>query len=219
MPKIEYLDPEIANEGQRADAAFVAPVRPHVWDYAQLKEHPTYGKYFAPKAFSPWPAWIYNHKTGESKVVDNPMEASQHGVQFNRNLRHPDYQWTGDWQAEPPKDKAKPSINDTGKSVVTASAERATADSMTKILQQLVAGKSPDVAPEISAAISQDQEYQDYLAFKRAKAAASAEPVASISLPDEKEILIGLAKEKNIHVDKRWGLDKIKSALDEAGAD
>jgi hypothetical protein len=223
MPKIEYLDPEIANEGERADAAFAAPRRPHVWDYAQLKEHPHYGQYWAPKPFSPWPAVIYNHKTGEEKTVKDGKEAMEYGVGFNRNLRHPDYEWTGDWQAEPRKD-LKPNIHVTGKSLVTASAERVTADSMTKILHKLAEGKAtPEVSPAIAEAISADKEYQEYLAFKRAQAAvksgtASIEtdenPVAHEA--DPKSGLVQLAKEKGIHVDKRWGLDRIQAALDSA---
>lgn len=218
MPKIQYLDPEIANEGERADAAFVAPVRPHVWDYAQLKEHPHYGQYFVPRpaASAPWPAWIYNHKTGESKIVKDAKEALQYGVGFNKNLRHPDYEWTGDWQAEPPKD-SKPNIHDTGKTVVGVSAERSTADSMTKILQKLAEGKSgSDVSPAIAEAISADKDYQEYLAFKRARAAAQPEAGAETPTVDEKELLIGLAKEKEIHIDKRWSLERIKSELDKA---
>lgn len=218
MPKIQYLDPEIANEGERADTAFIAPRRPHVWDYAQLKEHPTYGKWFTDKPFEAFPAWIYNHKTGDKKIVETAKEALTYGVGFNRNLRHPDYEWTGDWQAEPPKG-AKPSVHDTGKSVVTASAERVTADSMTKILQNLAGGRAEAVPHDDMTA---DKEYQEYLAFKRARAAVQEAPAETEPKPvavDEKEILISLAKEKNIHVDKRWGLDKIKAALDDAGED
>lgn len=220
MPKIEYLDPEIANEGERADSAFVVSPKPHVWDYAQLKEHPHYGQYWAPKAFQPWPAWIYNHKTGEKKVVDNAMEAAQHGIRFNKALRHPDYEWTGDWQAEPRKD-LKPNINETGKSLVTASAERITADSMTKILQRLAEGKAGnEVSPAIAEAINADKDYQEYLAFKRARAAVQVEPespsVEDNELLVDKDAMVRLAKEKGIHVDKRWSLDRIKSALDEA---
>src|ERR1700729_1696296 len=111
MSKIEYLDPEIANEGQRADEAFVVPKRPHVWDYAQLKEHEHYGKYFADKPFRPFPAWIYNHKTGESKIVGDEKTASQYGVSYNTTARFHHYECTGDWMDEPRKDqKADTSI-------------------------------------------------------------------------------------------------------------
>ncbi len=227
MPKIEYLDPEIANEGERADAAFAAPRRPHVWDYAQLKEHPHYGQYWAPKPFSPWPAVIYNHKTGEEKTVKDAKEALEYGVGFNKNLRHPDYEWTGDWQAEPRKDQ-KLSIHVTGKSLVTASAERVTADSMTKILQKLADGKSTsEVSPAIAEAISADKDYQEYLAFKRAQAAVGTKAVSATvetepsihevsTESNKKEALVSQAKEKGIHVDKRWGLDRIQAALDSA---
>lgn len=221
MPKIEYLDPEIANEGQHAESAFAISPRPHVWDYAQLKEHPHYGQYWAPKPFSPWPAVIYNHKTGEDRIVKDAKEALDYGVGFNKNLRHPDYEWTGDWQAEPRKDQ-KPNIHVTGKSLVTASAERVTADSMTKILQRLAEGKAAsEVSPAIAEAISADKEYQDYLAFKRAQAGVKSAPVedgdeAQAPEPDQKAGMVKLAKEKGIHVDKRWGLDRIQAALDSA---
>lgn len=222
MAKIEYLDPEIANEGERADAAFVAPKRVHVWDYAQLKEHEHYGKYFVQKPFRAFPAWIYNHKTGETKIVGDAKAAAQYGVSYNTTARFHHYECVGDWMDEPPKN-AKADVTSTGKSLVSASASQAantTADTMAQILKKLIADKA---SPELSEAISADKEYQEYLAFKRAqsKKVAQVEPVtleAKTWVPpvDEKALLIEAAESRNIKVDKRWSIDRIKSELDKA---
>jgi hypothetical protein len=222
MPTIEYLDPEIANEGQRADDAFVVSPKPHVWDYAPLKEHKHYGKYFAPKPFREWPAVIYNHKTGEEKTVGDAGAAARYGVSYNRDTRFPHYVCTGDWKDEPKSQKID--FKAAGKSLVTASAAQSTSDTMTEILKRLI---ESNTAP--SSAMAEDKEYQDYLAFKRMQASAPkevvvvAEPVIERSEPeeefelsegDQKEILVGLAKEKGIKADGRWSLDRLKAELD-----
>lgn len=220
MQKIEYLDPEIANEGQRADAAWVPSPKPHVWDYAPLKEHPHYGQYFAAKPFKEWPAMIYNHKTGEEKIVGDAKTAAQYGVSYNRNTRFPQYVCDGDWKDEPRT--IKPDLHAGGKSLVTANATQAantTAETMAEILKRLIEGKA---APEIATAVSQDKEYQDYLAFKRMQAAQTdpaATPIVEAAEPmpsdaEQKAILVGLAEEREIKVDKRWSLERLKAELD-----
>lgn len=214
MSKIEYLDSEIANEGQRADDAFVAPKRPHVWDYAQLKEHEHYGKYFAERPFRAFPAWIYNHKTGEIKIVGDAKAAAQYGVSYNTTARFHHYECTGDWMDEPRKD-TKPDVTTAGKSLVSISASQAantTADTMAQILKKLIADKT---SPELSEAISADKEYQNYLAFKRAQSKKA--PVEAVEEAiDEKALLIEAAASRDIKVDKRWSIDRIKSELDKA---
>lgn len=221
MPKIEYLDPEIAGEGERADNAFVAPKRPHVWDYAQLKEHEYYGKYFADRPFRAFPAWIYNHKTGETKIVGDAKAAAQYGVSYNTTSRFHHYECTGDWMDEPKKGM-KADVTISGKSLVSASSAQAantTAETMAQILQKLIADKA---SPELSEAISADKEYQEYLAFKRAQSKKAPvedtllEFKAEFPAIDEKAILIEAAASRDIKVDKRWSIDRIKSELDKA---
>lgn len=218
MPKIDYLDPEIANEGQSADAPWVPSPRPHVWDYAPLKEHPHYGQYFAARPFRAFPAWIYNHKTGESKVVGSAKEADQYGVSYNTTARFHHYECVGDWMDEPAKG-LKADVTIAGKSLVTASSTQAantTAETMAQILQKLIADKA---SPGLADTISADKEYQDYLAFKRAQSKKAPVEVAAkedVETFDEKALLIEAAASRDIKVDKRWSIDRIKSELDKA---
>lgn len=214
MTKIEYLDPEIANEGLSADEAPDIE-EPHINDYATLKKHKHYRRYFKPYIFQPYPAYIYHATQGE-KLVGDAKTAAQYGVSYNKEDSH----WVceGEWKVKPVvARKANP--NDTGKTLVNATAQQAamgTNELMAQILQQLVKGQG-SVAPALATAIGDDKEYQDYLAFKKMKAQAE-KPILDIDLPpvDEKALLIEAAESRDIKIDKRWSIDKIKAELDKA---
>jgi hypothetical protein len=84
MSAVEYLDPEIANEGSSAnnwtpgewtnapnaaDEEWQPDIDPpHINDYAAFKKHKHYRQYFRPYRYTPFPAWMY-HKTLEPKIV------------------------------------------------------------------------------------------------------------------------------------------------------
>src|ERR1700733_1606451 len=98
-PKIEYLDPEIANEGISVNnwspgAWTNAPAAegeeyqpdvepPHNNDYAALKKHKHYKQYFRPYRYQPFPAFVY-HQTLGSKVVKTKEEAIALGPEWTR---------------------------------------------------------------------------------------------------------------------------------------
>jgi len=80
---VEYLDPEIAGEGQSANNwtpgtwANDVPAGeewqpdiepPRINDYAAFKKHKHYGKYFRPYRYTPFPALVYHLKLGEKHV-------------------------------------------------------------------------------------------------------------------------------------------------------
>lgn len=218
MLKVEYLDPEIANEGSSADAP--VPMEPaHVFDYAPLRTHKTYAKYFAPHTYQRYPA-IFYHKNGEQRIVATHDEASELA-----GVRPVKGGWVcdGDWfDTESDAHPVKPAIDGAGKSLVAASASQVaggTNEIMAQILQKLTDNGVPSnkVVPAIAAAMAEDKEYQDYLAFKRMRDASLTADVIDLPADDQKAILIELAKEKGIKLDKRWGLDTIKAELDKFG--
>jgi hypothetical protein len=224
MQKIEYLDPEIANEGSHAeDMSDLEP--PHVYDYAAFKTDKHYKRYFKPYVFQPFPAWIY-HATEEAKMVGDAKTAASYGVSYIKGDDHNEARWecSGEWKVRPVvKPKAK--ATDGGKTLVTASSQQqqvSTNELMAKILAQITAGNMP--LPNVAKA---DPEFAEFLEYKKWKASqaerseqpkAAAEPAKApaleLSEAEQKEILVGLAKEKEIHVDKRWSLDRIKETLD-----
>jgi hypothetical protein len=86
------------------------------------------------------------------------------------------------------------------------------------VVRELRKNNTPDV--------KSDPDYTVYLEFKAWKesqgktiAPVHVEEVgaAPLSADEQKAILLELAAENNVKVDKRWGLDKIKDALDKAG--
>lgn len=213
MTKIEYLDPEIANEGLSADD-MPEIEEPHINDYATLKKHKHYKRYFKPYVFQPFPAFIY-HKTDGEKLVGDAKTAAQYGVSYNKEDSH----WVceGDWKVKPVVAR-KASPTDTGKTLVNATAQQAamgTNELMAQILQQLVKGQG-SVAPALATAIGEDKEYQDYLAFKRMQAGEAPKAILDADLPpvDEKALLIEAAESRDIKIDKRWSVDRIKTELD-----
>lgn len=211
MPNIEYLDPEIANEGVSADSP--VPMEPaHVFDYAPLRTHKTYAKYFAPHTYQRYPA-IFYHKNGKQRAVTNHEEASElAGVRPIKGGWVCDGEW---FDSEADAHVVKSPLDGAGKSLVAASATQVaggTNEIMAAILQKLTDGGVPSskAVPAIAAAMAEDEEYQAYLAFKRMRDAKPAEPGPI----DEKALLIEAAASRDIKIDKRWNIDRIKEELD-----
>src|SRR5262249_36943335 len=84
----QYLDQEIANEGQKAvllsDGEVVSynppPVKPAYPDWSEIK---SIKKYFHRVGYQAFPAWFY-HPSGEERIRKNPHEASAIGIVFRR---------------------------------------------------------------------------------------------------------------------------------------
>lgn len=217
-----YLDPEIANEGEAATmwhpGAGPAPI-PDM--QKMLGNHKHYGRYFAPYIFRPFPSDIY-HATEPKKTVKNAKEANEYGVSYvtDENGANGHYLTTGEWKTYP-VGKQKPNTSGAGKNVVSAERAQggASLEVMTQILQQMQKGQSNDATTQMLAEI-----------LARLVPAAPSVPPAIEPKPMEflvtegpsplsdnevKSKLIELAKENNIHVDKRWSLERIKAALDD----
>jgi len=230
----EYLDPAIANEGEAATEWHPGAGPAAIPDMAKLLgNHKHFGRYFAPHVFKPFPAWIY-HATEPEFVVHTAKEAKEFGVIYDTDDNR--YICSGEWKTRPVK-KMKPVMTGAGKSVISSERAQggASLEIMAQILQQMQKGQV--APPALGEAVKADPDYAAFLKFKKWKAGQEGhtttdvlhvenpgstrvdQPSVALSPAEEKDILINLAKEKDIHVDKRWGLDKIKAALDEAGAD
>lgn len=231
MPKVEYLDPEIANEGLRADYAGVGedhqPIYepPHIPTYQGLKsvQHlfPQYSN--RPYRHQAFPAWIY-HETEAPRVISNPQEAAQHGLKW---LGTPHFKWevTGKWHPQPVQ-KVKPAANGTGKNVMEGN--RSNAQQSGEMVAAVVAAvmanmKQVQGAPASGAAPALDQDYVEFQAFKAWKAQMQTAPAdgnalaADAPVMDEKQQLLELAGERGIEVAADATTDAIKALLDAAG--
>lgn len=214
----EYLDPEIANEGEAATmwhpGAGPAPI-PDM--QKMLGNHKHYGRYFAPKVFAPFPSYIY-HAIEGSKIVKTAKEAKEYGISYLIDPGGNHYISTGEWKTYP-VGKQKPNTSGAGKNVVSAERAQggASLEIMAQILQQMQKGNAAPAA--LGEAVKADPDYAAFVEFKKWKAKQSdvktADDPLELSDNDVKSKLIELAKENNIHVDKRWGLDRIKAALDD----
>jgi hypothetical protein len=92
--QVGYLDPEVAGEGAKvlndgtrvllSDGSIgevsILPPKTVMPDWSKLKP---IAKYFAPRQFTVWPAWLY-HPTQEARIVRNGDEAGALGITFRK---------------------------------------------------------------------------------------------------------------------------------------
>ena len=216
MSEIEYLSPEIANEGLSA-----ANWTPGVWandapageewqpdiepprlnDYAAFRKHKHYGKYFRPYRYVPFPAWMY-HKTEEPKLCQSKEDVIALGPEWAREPFHRKIDMTG---------KALPVKTDTqrlAESITAGLAAKNTgagpidATTIAAIVAAVMAAtqKPAEAAPVAVAPIE-----------TKVEAADIQEVTATVSI--ERQAMIELAEKENVKIDKRWSDDKIKAAL------
>jgi len=211
MP-VEYLDPEIANEGHSANSwspgvwsntpnyaeeewqPDIEP--PHINDYAAFKKHKHYGKYFRPYRYTPFPAWMYHAKL-EPKIVKSREDVLALG---------------SEWSPTP----NKPRIDMTGKSLPVKSETQRLAEVVAQALDAKHTGSGGIDATAIGAVVAAVM-----AAMQQNQPAVT--PVAAESLPAsdvegaeptvERAALIELAINEGVKIDKRWGNDRIKKEL------
>ncbi|HLH92074.1 MAG TPA: hypothetical protein VKX28_26880 [Xanthobacteraceae bacterium] len=241
---IEYLDPEIANEGQRADmmpgvvdddGAFQPMVeKPHIPTYEGIKSIKHLFPQFSnvPYRHKAFPA-IFYHATEKPRLVRTPEAAAALGVTWNKGEHR--FDCAGEWKAKPVV-APKPAHDGPGKSLMEAQQTRAQGQS--ELIGAVVAAviaqmkNAPAAAPTAAAQIAADPDYAEFLAFKawkngeRAPIAAATMDVApavqlasdnpnKLTEAEEREVLLEAAAERDIPVDDAWSLDRIKEALDE----
>lgn len=222
MP-VEYLHPDIANEGQSANnwtpgawantpnldgeewQPDIEP--PHINDYAAFKKHKHYGKYFRPYRYTPFPAWMY-HATHEPKLVKSRDDVLALGPE---------------WSPTP----NKPRIDMTGKSLPVKSETQRLAEAVAQALAVKTTGSSGGIdATAIAAVVAAVM-----AAMPQNQSAAAVAPISpsqddmidlasdmlasSSTAGDdiERAAMIELADKNNIKIDKRWSSDRIKKEL------
>lgn len=216
MRNIEYLDPEIANEGSHAEAGFeLEPA--HVWDYAPLKTDKKYKKYFAPYKYVKYPADFY-HADGRTQRVHSDEEAVALGVKSHKNT------WIceGEWHDEEAvARKIKTDFHAAGKNLIVATSQQSAVSNnelLTQLVAQMAKGNnsvaSDDVMKLLGGILQQMQIQNGTLPT----VAPKAEATITDELPpiDEKALLLEAAASRDIKIDKRWSLDRIKTELDKA---
>lgn len=231
MP-VEYLDPEIANEGLRADMPvegqwtpggefqpFIDP--PVIPDYSFVKqkgmEHlrrlfPQHsGIAYVHQAF---PVWAY-HKTEPARLLRTEQHALEHGMRYIKKTKSFDV--TGEWSDEPfHNPKLDMNAPGAGKNVVKKGEAGSQADMIAAVVAAVMAKVAPQATgnalvgtPNVS-----DPDYAEFLAFKAWKDGAKPKTEVQLSPSDEKAALVKIAEDSGVKVDKRWSIDNIKAELD-----
>lgn len=242
--KVGYLDPEIAGEGQQvilSDGDAVQwtppPVKPVIPDLSEVK---SLKKYFGRTGFAPYPAWLY-HKTEQPRLVKNADEAMELGVCYreasdDEQMRYGkkalwDWQDDAEWRPNPWPRTLSPfgvGLNEsrpgTGKTVIHP--EKSTAAMQNDLVERLVTQLLPKVMENSGnkpASVDKD-EWADFLqfqAFKKAgQAVAQAASVGALqpdaSEGDDRALWLAEAERLDVHIDKRWSVEKIKAAVEKA---
>lgn len=236
---IEYLDPEIAGEGVKADlmpgeideeTGEFQPVfeRPHIPTYEGIKSIKHLFPQFSniPYKHKPFPAWLY-HASQKPKLVRTPEAAKVLGVAWNKAEHR--FDCTSEWQAKPMV-AAKASHGGPGKHLMEASQTRAAGQSemigavVAAVMAQMGAKPATAGAPTPAANPALDPEWVEFQAFKAWKEqqahitmdAAPAGEAGSNKLTEaeEHELLLEAAAERDVEIEPTWNLDRIKEELD-----
>jgi hypothetical protein len=233
MPPVEYLDPEIANEGSSAnswapgdwtnapnaaDEEYQPDVDPpHINDYAAFKKHKHYRQYFRPYRYTPFPAWMY-HATHEPKIVKTKDEVLALGPEWSPTPLKLRVDMTG---------KSLPVKNDTQKlteALVTGllKAPGATAApggavdaaSIAAIVAAVMTAMQPRAAVAAPAAPDPEKlmptDVEGLRQFVEMPKGGDEHPGQDSV---ERKAVIELAEKEGIKIDGRWSTDRIKREL------
>src|ERR1041385_3731288 len=229
MPAVEYLDPEIANEGMSAnnwvpgdwtnapagaDEEWQPDIDPpHINDYAAFKKHKHYRQYFRPYRYVPFPAWMY-HSVHEPKIVKSRDEVLALGPKWSPTPLKLRVDMTG---------KSLPVKNDTQKLT-----EALVAGLLKQPMPAAAAGGGID-ATAIAAIVAAVLAAMPQQASQEAAPAPAAPDPAKMMPPEfvdtatadanperdaiERKALLELAEKESIKVDGRWSNQRIKKEL------
>lgn len=207
---VEYLDPEIANEGASANnwhpgAWADTPVTsdeeyqpdlepPHINDYSAFKKHKHYRQYFRPYRYVPFPAFLYHPTLGE-KIVKSKEEAQALGPE---------------WSPKPIKLR----IDMTGKSLPVKSETQRLAEVVATALAARQGAATSIDATAIGAIVAA---VMAAMGNQQAAAAPGDRPATGLETASEEKTeraaLLDLAVQQGITVDGRWSNKKLKEAL------
>jgi hypothetical protein len=228
--QVGYLDPSIAGEGVSAmQHANRSPIRPVVPDWSVVKpiQH-----YFWPKDHQAWPAWVFHKSTPDQRIVDQ-KEAEELGLVWRATT--PDerakyrqnfiWEWTDecDWRPEPGPQHLKPNPYSTGKIYEPPrNTGPSTADlvaALTKALSdKLQPSQSSNEAIAVAVATAMKMMSEAKPALDKPETASDGNALndSGMSADQEKDLWIEEAESRGIKIDKRWGVSKIKEAVEKA---
>lgn len=222
------------------------PPKPVMPDWTEIKSIRHYFNRTYKNNF--WPAWIYNHQTGEERIVRNADEAAQLGICYRPTTQDEGARFgvthVWDWKEDchwRPTPMAKPRVYDPrrpeqGKEFIATPTPQSTAN------RELLNTVLPEVTAAVVAALKQGgnvnpsnvdpKQWDEFLAFQAwkktqeaidivaAEVAAETETQGSGALPqvDERAAWVAEAEAKGIKVDNRWSLETLKERVQRTAA-
>lgn len=241
---VGYLDPEIANEGQKvilSDGDIVGwtppPVKPVMPDWSQIK---SIRHLFGRTGHSAWPAWLY-HPSEQPRIVKNQEEANALGVCFRKatDTERGRYGVTNVWDNTDSESKWRSTpyerdLRFDPKKLGQGKTFYADAPNPAIAQNELVRMLIPEVAAAVAQALKSGgpsaparidaKEWEQFLAFKAyQKTVETVDAMAEKELQnplaasgDDKTIWIEEAERRGVKVDGRWSLEKIKAEVEKA---
>lgn len=243
--QVGVLDGEIADEGQRvilSDGNTVPwdppPAQAVMPDWSKIK---SIRHYFNRKSHQVYPAWLY-HPTENARLVKNADEAKALGIFYRRATVDERgrygveavWDWGHDclWRAQPYSvAKFDPHNPGQGKTYVPTVQNPALAQS--QLIETLIPAVAAAVAKSLNAngpgkpaSIDKD-EWEQFLQFKAWQKASEVvmaetvdelpeEPGNALNADQDRALWLAEAERKGIKVDKRWGIDRLKSEVEKA---
>lgn len=236
---LQYLDPEIANEGELAmlpGEGTPAPMdAPHIPDYSWVIAKDKIAKYFrkfVPYHHKAYPTWVY-HPTEEPRLLEDRYtredpprliksakdQAADLGVIFRKTTPEelaqgfPATRWEfkGDWRTTPYKVANR--SNAYGKTMPPPSQTEVIATAVATAMR--AAGSANGSADIIGATVAAVM-----AALGKVQTPSTADPAHAMenltvkTVSEEKAALTKVAEESGIKVDKRWSTDRLKAELD-----
>jgi hypothetical protein len=215
------------------------PPKPVMPDWSEIKSIRHYFNRTHRNNF--WPAWIYNHATGEERIVKNADEAAEYGICYRERTgdevgRFGEghvWDWKDDsmWRPQPKKSARRydPSKPEAGKEFVATVIPQSTAnrDLLNMVLPEVTAAvvaalkQSGSVAPD-NIDSAQWNEFLAFQAWKKTQEAIIAitpddpNQMSLIDDNDERAAWENAAEKKGIKPDKRWSLDTLKERVNRA---
>jgi hypothetical protein len=224
----QYLDPEIANEGTKvimSDGSTITyntpPPQAAIFDYSKVKG---LAKYFNRTDFHFFPTWVY-HPDGREAIAKDAQECGdKYGIFLVKRSAEEkakfgggDYRWefsdTTEWRPARfgPK-KFDPENPDTGKIYVPRAPDPKIANH--ELIERVVAamqGGQNDFLLKLLSAMQNTASNAAPVPEEVKEPEASAVELGSQK--SAKEHWQAVAEEAGIEIDKRWGIDRIKTEI------
>jgi len=239
---VEYLDPEIRNEGISGAEWHPAVEKARIPTYEGIKSLRRYFPQYSgiPYQHKVFPCWLYNQRTGEARLIDDAFKhqgpdeppklvkrgaeiAKELGCEWRKSTEEergmgagPErWAWAKDSDWRPWPAKGKPVRFPPGMPVDGG--------------KHLVPEKPNQTPMAYNAQPEYDEDRAEFEAFKAWQAAQRANtartdriehpgPAPDNALHDEKAVLIARAEELGLDVDKRWGAERIRAEIEKTAA-